>query len=123
MHCSTASFCKPLCTVLCHWRASIHYTDQSLCIFWHLHVYRWETKSTALPLTLELVNATTGAPIARLKGAASTPWSKERYTLTVVAGQCGPTWLQIVAASAIAEAQRVNGKYSSSGAADTLMSM
>lgn len=84
---------------------------------------RWETTHTGLPLTLQLINLATNTMIARLKGAASTPWSKEQYVLTVAAGQYGPTWLQVVAVSAIAEAQRVNGKFSSSGAGATLAAM
>ena len=84
---------------------------------------RWETIGTSLPLKLELVNLATNTIIARLKGAASTPWSKDQYVLMVIAGQYGPTWLQVLAASAVSEAQRVNGKFSSSGFAATLAAM
>ena len=82
MHCSTAILrnpCAKLSVPGVHPYAKLLVTgvqaykcmDQNLCVPLYVRVYKWGTTRTALPLTLQLVNAATGDPIARLTGAAS----------------------------------------------------
>lgn len=77
----------------------------------------------ARPLTLELRHAWTDQCIARLKGSSANPWSKDQYVISLGSGQSSSTWLQIVIASGVGEALRMNGKYSSTGAAVTQVAL